>query len=136
MSKVFEAFSVTTKNTNFKEVLEKAETIVKSHKFGILAKFDVKQTLKDKINVDTCSRFIFGICNPSIAHQILEKDSNFLCYAPCSLAFEQKNENEGIHIMIANPMYSVAPNLKEETHETLQKATDEIEKLFSDLKDL
>lgn len=132
----YKPLSVTTKSTNFQEVLDKAENLLKEHKFGILAKFNVKDTLKQKINVDTCNRFIFGICNPSIAHKILEIDSHFLCFAPCSLAFEQKKENGEIQIMLSNPMDVVAPNLKEETHSTLKVATEELEKLFSDLKHL
>jgi uncharacterized protein (DUF302 family) len=39
--------------------------------FGTLTEIDLRQTLKDKLDVDTQPQVIIGACNPQIAHQTI-----------------------------------------------------------------
>jgi uncharacterized protein (DUF302 family) len=137
MSKnVFTRFSVITKNTNFEEVLKKSPEILKSHGFGVLYDLDMKQILKQKINVDTHNRRILGVCNPKSAHSIIEIDTNFGTFAPCGLYFEQKNETDGVSITLNDPEETVAPFLNSDVMPDLKKAGNGLDAVFKDFKTL
>lgn len=52
--------------------------------FGILTEIDVRQTLKDKLDVDTDPQLILGACNPQLAHRALEIDRRVATLLPWS----------------------------------------------------
>lgn len=53
--------------------------------FGILTEIDVRQTLKDKLDVDTDPQLILGACNPQLAHRALEIDRRIATLLPCNV---------------------------------------------------
>ena len=53
--------------------------------FGILTEIDVRQTLKDKLDVDTDPQLILGACNPQLAHRAIEVDARVAALLPCNV---------------------------------------------------
>ncbi|MBI2708585.1 MAG: DUF302 domain-containing protein [Actinobacteria bacterium] len=53
--------------------------------FGVLTEIDVRQTLKDKLDVDTDPQLIIGACNPQLAHRALEIDPRVATLLPCNV---------------------------------------------------
>lgn len=53
--------------------------------FGVLTEIDVRQTLKEKLDVDTDPQLIIGACNPQLAHRALEIDRRVATLLPCNV---------------------------------------------------
>ena len=63
-----------TIDQSFEEAIPKVTEALKTEGFGVLTEIDVKETLKNKIDVDFRKYIILGACNPSFAHQALQKE--------------------------------------------------------------
>jgi uncharacterized protein (DUF302 family) len=53
--------------------------------FGTLTEIDLRQTLKDKLGVDTDPQVIIGACNPQLAHRALGIDPRVATLLPCNV---------------------------------------------------
>lgn len=53
--------------------------------FGVLTEIDVRQTLKEKLDVETDPQLIIGACNPQLAHRALEIDPRVATVLPCNV---------------------------------------------------
>lgn len=59
--------------------------------FGTLTEIDVRQTLKDKLDVDVDPQLIIGACNPQLAHRALELDPRIATLLPCNVVVRTDN---------------------------------------------
>ncbi len=53
--------------------------------FGTLTEIDLRQTLKDKLDVDIEPQVIIGACNPQIAHRAMDIDPRITALLPCNV---------------------------------------------------
>lgn len=53
--------------------------------FGVLSEIDIRQTLQNKIGVDTAPQVILGACNPQLAHRALRADPRIAALLPCNV---------------------------------------------------
>jgi uncharacterized protein (DUF302 family) len=94
-------FSKTTDYT-FSQAIEKVTAELKKEGFGILTTIDVKETLKNKINVDFKNYTILGACNPPIAHKALQTEEELGLLLPCNVVVYEKDNK--IVVSIFDPM--------------------------------
>lgn len=59
--------------------------------FGVLTEIDVRQTLKDKLDIDTDPQVIIGACNPQLAHHALGLDPRIATLLPCNVVVRTTN---------------------------------------------
>lgn len=94
-------FSVDTDLT-----VEQADSMVrellKTEGFGVLTEIDVRQTLKDKLDVDFKPYRILGACNPSLAHRALHVEPGIGLLLPCNVVVEAGAAG-GSHISFLDP---------------------------------
>ncbi|MBI5020252.1 MAG: DUF302 domain-containing protein [Ignavibacteriales bacterium] len=87
---------------SFESAIEKVTSELKKEGFGILTTIDVKETLKNKLNVDFPRYKILGACNPPLAHQALLNDDQIGLLLPCNvIVYEKENQ---IHVSIFDPL--------------------------------
>jgi uncharacterized protein (DUF302 family) len=87
---------------SFEEAINRVTDALKKEGFGILTTIDVKDTLKQKINVDFKKYTILGACNPPIAHKGLETEEELGLLLPCNVIVYEKDNK--INVSFFDPM--------------------------------
>ena len=86
----------------YEQAIEKVTNELKKEGFGVLTSIDVKETLKQKINVDFKKYAILGACNPPIAHKALQEEEDLGLLLPCNvIVYEKENKTR---VSIFDPM--------------------------------
>jgi uncharacterized protein (DUF302 family) len=80
-------------------------TELKKEGFGVLTSIDVKETLKQKINVDFKKYAILGACNPPIAHRALQEEEELGLLLPCNVIVYEKDNKTRVSIF--DPMVMI-----------------------------
>jgi uncharacterized protein (DUF302 family) len=118
-------------NCNYQELLEKLPAAFKSEGFGILTQINVQETIKNKLNIDFPNYTILGVCNPPLAYQALQKETNIGLMLPCNVIVYEKDGDT--YIGIARPSVVMSgvdnPNLGEIASE----AESRLAKVFDNL---
>ncbi|MGD2047405.1 MAG: DUF302 domain-containing protein [Gemmatimonadota bacterium] len=86
----------------YDEALERVAAALKEQGFGILTRIDVKDTLKQKIDVDFRPYAILGACNPKLAHRALGARAEVGLLLPCNVTVEAADDG-GTIVRIADP---------------------------------
>jgi uncharacterized protein (DUF302 family) len=110
--------------TSYDEAILRVESALKDQGFGILTRIDVRQTLKEKIDVDFRPYVILGACNPGLAHRALSADDNVGLLLPCNVVVAETDD--GAEVAFANPksMLDIADSPE------VRPVADEAEKLL------
>lgn len=86
----------------YDEAIERVAAALKEQGFGILTRIDVKDTLKQKIDVDFRPYAILGACNPTLAHRALGARAEVGLLLPCNVTVEAADDG-GTIVRIADP---------------------------------
>ena len=76
------------------EALQSLEESLKEDKFGVLWKFDVKDTLKNKGFELENPYMILEVCNPKEAHKVLSANELVGYFLPCKIVVYQDNQGK------------------------------------------
>ncbi len=79
-------------NRTYDEMLERVPEALKAEGFGVLTEIDVKETLKQKIDVDFRRYKILGACNPPLAHRALQSDLDVGVLLPCNVVLYETDD--------------------------------------------
>jgi uncharacterized protein (DUF302 family) len=110
----------------FEQTIEKVTAELKKEGFGILTSIDVKDTLKQKINVDFKKYTILGACNPPIAHKALQEEEELGLLLPCNVIVYEKDDKTRVSIFDPMVMTWIVENdqmksIATEVQEKLQR---------------
>ncbi|HEY5749846.1 MAG TPA: DUF302 domain-containing protein [Chryseolinea sp.] len=90
----------------FQDVLEKVTKTLQQQGFGIITTIDVKDTFKQKLNVDFRNYKILGACNPQFAYKAISLESHLGIMLPCNVVV-QEHENGEVEVTAVNPLESL-----------------------------
>jgi len=110
----------------FEQTIEKVTAELKKEGFGVLTSIDVKETLKQKINVDFKKYTILGACNPPIAHKALQEEEEIGLLLPCNVIVYEKDGKTRVSIFDPMVMTWIVENdqmkpIATEVQEKLQR---------------
>ena len=104
---------------------------LKKEGFGVLTTIDVKETLKQKLNVDFTKYIILGACNPPLAHRALQAEEEIGLLLPCNVIVYEK---EGKTVVAAfDPMLMVSVIEKEEMRPIAAEVKRKLETVLKNL---
>lgn len=92
--------------TDFDQALKKVTEQLKIEGFGVLTEIDVKETLKNKIDVDFRKYKILGACNPPNAYKALTNEPHIGLMLPCNVVV-QEIEDGKIDVSAIDPETSM-----------------------------
>jgi uncharacterized protein (DUF302 family) len=115
-----------TVDLSFEQTIEKVTAELKKEGFGVLTSIDVKETLKQKINVDFKKYTILGACNPPIAHKALQEEEELGLLLPCNVIVYEKDDKTRVSIFDPMVMTWIVENdqmksIATEVQEKLQR---------------
>lgn len=81
-------------DNSFEEAIDKITKELKVEGFGILTEIDVKETFKNKLNVDFRKYKILGACNPKLAHQAISAENKIGTMLPCNVIVQETEDGK------------------------------------------
>lgn len=95
-----------TLDVSFDEAITRVTEELKKEGFGILTEIDVKETLKEKLNVDFKKYKILGACNPSLAYKALQAEEKIGLMLPCNVVVQEISDGK-IEVVAVDPVASM-----------------------------
>lgn len=94
----------------FEEVIDRTKAALAERGFGVLTEIDVAATLKKKIGAEMEPYVILGACNPTFAHQALQREPDLGLLLPCNVVVMQKGGKTYVKAIDAGAMLGVTGN--------------------------
>ena len=104
-------FETRLRGVGHADALQRVIKALETEGFGVLTEIDVRQTLKKKLDVEFRPYVILGACNPPLAKQALESESQIGLLLPCNVVVQQTGDDE-VSVSIADPkaMFTLVDN--------------------------
>jgi uncharacterized protein (DUF302 family) len=113
----------TTLNMPVEQAVEKVTAALKEEGFGVLTTIDVRQTMKQKLDVDFEPYYILGACNPPLAHRALQTVHDIGLLLPCNVIVHAEGANgEQTRVDIADPVAMLGIVQNKELESVAQEA--------------
>ena len=105
----------------FRETLEKVIESLKDVGFGVITEINMKEKLKEKLDVDFKDYVILGACNPGFAYEAVQMEEELGVLLPCNvLVIDKEDGRIQVSAIDARKMMSVVGN------EELEKIADTV----------
>jgi len=101
-----------TVDAPFDEAVERARVALKEEGFSVLSEIDIKEKLKEKLDVDFRRYVILGACNPPLAYKTLQEEIEIGLLLPCNVIVYDADETgkSVVAAVDAKAMLSVVGN--------------------------
>ncbi len=91
----------------YDEALTRVTALLKEEGFGVLTEIDVKETLSKKLGVEFRPYRILGACNPTLAHEALQKNLGVGVMMPCNVVVYEGDDGKAV-VTAVDPMQTAA----------------------------
>jgi uncharacterized protein (DUF302 family) len=93
------------------DVADEVEAALADEGFGILSEIDVAATLEKKLGIEDFQDYrILGACNPPLAHQGLEAETDLGVLLPCNVIVYESDDEIVVSAVDPEVMLSVIDN--------------------------
>lgn len=112
----------------YEKAVERVTASLKEEGFGVLTEIDVRQTLKEKLDVEFPRYVILGACNPQLAHEALRREQEIGALLPCNvIVYDDQTGGSIVSAVDPRVMLGVVQNanlnpIGDEAAERLQRA--------------
>ncbi len=119
-------------NYTFEDAITKVTDELKKEGFGILSEIDVKETLKNKLDVDFRKYKILGACNPTFAYKALQTEETLGVLLPCNVVVQEKEDGK-VQVSVVNPMESMQAVKNPALEEVAVTVSSKLQKVLENL---
>jgi uncharacterized protein (DUF302 family) len=84
------------------EAITKVTSVLKDNGFGVLTRIDFHTKIKEKLERDILPVIILGACNPQLALEAYERNSDVASLLPCNVVFREISAGK-ISVEVAKP---------------------------------
>lgn len=92
----------------YDEAVEKTKQALKQQGFGVLSEIDMKEKLKEKLDVDFKRYVILGACNPPLAYKALQAEPEIGLLLPCNvIVYETDSGGSVVSAVDPNSMLAI-----------------------------
>jgi len=116
----------------FSEAEKKVREELQKEGFGILTEIDIKEKLKEKLNVDFRQYKILGACNPPFAYKALLAEDKIGTMLPCNVII-QEADNDIVEVSAIDPLASMIAVNNEKLNEIESEIRDKLVKVIANL---
>ncbi len=114
---------------SYDDAIPLVKDALKAQGFGVLTEIDVRQTLKEKLDIDIEPQIILGACNPQLAHRALQIDPRVAALLPCNVVVRTEQGRTLIDALDPKIIAEVPDNpelapIAEEAGQRIQAALD------------
>ena len=121
-----------TKDFTYEEAIAKVTAALQTEGFGILTEIDVKETLKQKLDVKFRKYIILGACNPAFAYQALQAEKNIGAMLPCNVIV-QENDAGQVEVAAVDPVESMQAVTNRDLAEIATEVQSKLKKVIDNL---
>ena len=118
-------------NDTFPEVVERVVEELQKEGFGVITQINVKEILKQKLDVDFRPYLILGACNPEYAHKALTVDDRVGTLLPCNFVVQEVEG--GTEVLAMNPHETMSKLMTGEMEEISQTVTEKVNRVLEGL---
>lgn len=113
------------------QAIERVTAALKEEGFGVLTTIDVKQTMKQKLDVDVEPYTILGACNPKLAHRAIEAEPGIGMLLPCNVVVRQQGNRTRVEFADPIAMLGIVQRpdvqaIAEEAAQRLRRVLDSV----------
>ena len=125
-------YSISTRlSLTYDEALQRVKAALKEEGFGVLTEIDVKETLREKLQVDFRRYDIIGACNPQLAHRALQKELDIGLLLPCNVIVYEDDDGSVVAAFDPEAAMGLADNpglseIAREAKERLRRALESL----------
>ncbi|SMO89682.1 DUF302 domain-containing protein [Fodinibius sediminis] len=127
-----EYFTSQTVDLSYDQAIKKVTDLLKEEGFGVLTEIDVKDTLKEKLDVEFKKYKILGACNPNFAHKALQAEDKIGVMLPCNVIVEE-HEDGTVEVSAVNPVASMQAVSNDGLQPIAVEVRKRLEKVISNL---
>lgn len=124
--------SKTITETSFESALEQVTDLLKTYNFGVITEIDMKNTLKEKLDVSFRNYRILGACNPKYAYGALQADDKIGTILPCNVVV-QEMDNGSIEVDAMDPVAIMGQADNTEVEYLAWEVKNDLQKVFDQL---
>ncbi len=117
----------------FDEAVAKTIEALKEEGFGILTEIDVKETMKQKLDVDFRRYKILGACHPALAYRALQTEDKIGVMLPCNVVVQEVS-NGTLEVSAVDPVASMMAIDNAELQVIAQEVQDKLKRVISSLQ--
>ena len=121
-----------TLDISFEDTIKKVTDELKKEGFGILTNIDVRQTLKEKLDVDFRKYRILGACNPSFAYKALQSENKIGTMLPCNVVVQDLG-NGRVEVAAIDPVASMQAVTNQDLGEIASQVQSKLKRVIDNL---
>jgi len=121
-------------NIPFEEADRRVRAALQAQGFGILTEIDVKETLKQKLDVEHRPYRILGACNPPLAHRALSADRSAGLLLPCNVIVYEGDRAGTSVVAVMDPVIQLEPAGNEVLEALGREVRGLLERVLDDLE--
>lgn len=118
--------------SDFDKAIERVHQALQKEGFGVLSDIDIRQKLKERLDVDFRQYRILGACHPPSALQALQMEDKIGTMLPCNVIVQQL-EGEQVEVAAVDPIASMASVQNRELEALASEVRGRLKKVIASL---